>query len=69
MCIGKKEKNYFIRLFIASRSHSKLEGKNSRTQGKGLNNLIIELNQDLKGSLELISKTECLLYASSLRGT
>lgn len=28
MCIGKKDKKYFIRIFIASKSHLKLEGKN-----------------------------------------
>lgn len=33
-----------------------LEGKKPGTLGKGLNNLITELNQDLEGSLKLISK-------------
>jgi len=52
-------KNYFIRIYCFKKS-SKIRGKKPKTLGKGLNNLIIELNQDLKGSLELISKKECL---------
>lgn len=60
MCTGKKRQKIFHKNIYCFKKSSEIRGKKPRTLGKGLNNLIIELNQDLKGSLELISKKECL---------